>query len=62
MMVNEELKRMWKEVVVAAFKILSRNLPVGTQESYEKPKPGSPKCPGQDSNRVSFQTNQNVAS
>jgi hypothetical protein len=53
MMVNDELKRMWKEVFVASFKALSWNWPGWTQE---KPKPGRPKWPGQDSNRVPFQT------
>jgi hypothetical protein len=35
--VNNELRRTWKEVVVAYFKVLSWNLPGGTEENHEKP-------------------------
>lgn len=34
--VNDELDRMWKEVVVICFKTLSQLLPAGTEENYEK--------------------------
>jgi hypothetical protein len=33
--VNDELERMWKEVVVAQFKVLSRLIPGRTDENYE---------------------------
>jgi hypothetical protein len=36
MTVNNELERMWKEAVVAQFKVLSRHLP-RTKENYEIP-------------------------
>jgi hypothetical protein len=55
MMVNDGLKGMCKEVVVDSFKVLSLNFLGGTQENYKNPKPGRPECPGQDTNRVSFQ-------
>jgi hypothetical protein len=42
MIVNNELKRMWKEVVMAKFKVLSQHLPVGTEENHEKPQSGQP--------------------
>jgi hypothetical protein len=32
---NDGLERMWKEAVVAYFKVLSRHLPGGTEESHE---------------------------
>jgi hypothetical protein len=32
--VNNELKRVWKESVVASFKLLSHNLLGGTKENY----------------------------
>jgi hypothetical protein len=40
--VYEELKRMWKEAIVAQFKLVSQNLPGGTgdRENYEKPQLG----------------------
>jgi hypothetical protein len=41
LIVNNKLKRMWNELFVIQFKVLSRNLPVGTEESA--------KCLGQDS-------------
>jgi hypothetical protein len=33
---NNELERVWKEVVVAKFKILFQHLPGGTEENHEK--------------------------
>jgi hypothetical protein len=36
MIVNNELERMRKEVVMAEFKVLSRHLPGGTEENHEK--------------------------
>jgi hypothetical protein len=33
---NDELKRIWKEAVLAQFKVLSRNLLGGTEENHEK--------------------------
>jgi hypothetical protein len=38
--VNDELERMWKEAVVALFKVLSRHLPGGSEENHEKPQSG----------------------
>jgi hypothetical protein len=38
--VIDELERMWKEAVVAKFKILSRNLPGVTDENNENPQSG----------------------
>jgi hypothetical protein len=35
MMVNNERERMWKQAVVAHFKVLSRNLPARTEENHE---------------------------
>jgi hypothetical protein len=34
--VNDELERMWEEVIVAYFKVLPRNLAEGTEENHEK--------------------------
>jgi hypothetical protein len=36
MIVNDELERMWKEVVVACFKVLPQHLPEGTEENHSK--------------------------
>jgi hypothetical protein len=36
MMINNELERMWKEVVTAKFVALSWNFPGWTKESYKK--------------------------
>jgi hypothetical protein len=33
--VNDELKRTWKEAVVAEFKVLSRHLHGGDEENHE---------------------------
>jgi len=33
--VNDELEGMWKETIVAYFKVLSRHLPGGTEESHK---------------------------
>jgi hypothetical protein len=38
--VNDELERMWKEAVMAEFKVLSWNLPGRTEENHEKPQSG----------------------
>jgi hypothetical protein len=40
MIVNNELESMWKEAVMAQFKVLSRHLPGGTDEIHEKPRSG----------------------
>jgi hypothetical protein len=37
---NNELEKMWKEVVMAYFKILSEHLPEGTEENHVKPQSG----------------------
>jgi hypothetical protein len=34
--VDDELERMWKEAVVAEFKVLPRHLPGETEENCEK--------------------------
>jgi hypothetical protein len=34
--VNKELERMWKEAVVAQFKVLTRHLPGRTEEKTRK--------------------------
>jgi hypothetical protein len=31
---NDELEKMWKEAVVAYFKVLSQNSPEGTEENH----------------------------
>jgi hypothetical protein len=43
---NDEVETMWKEAVVAYFKILCRNLPEGTEENYDS------RCSSWDSNHV----------
>jgi hypothetical protein len=40
MPVSDELERMWKEAVMAYFKVLSRHFPGGTEENHEKPRSG----------------------
>jgi hypothetical protein len=35
--VIDELERMWKEAVVASFKVLSRHLPAETEDNHENP-------------------------
>jgi hypothetical protein len=35
-----ELQRMWREAVVALFKVISQNFPGGTEESHENPHSG----------------------
>jgi hypothetical protein len=34
---DDEFERMWKEAVVASFKVLFQHLPVGTDENQDKP-------------------------
>jgi hypothetical protein len=34
---NNELERIWKEVVMVEFKVLSQHVPGGTEEDHEKP-------------------------
>jgi hypothetical protein len=34
--VSDELERIWKEVVVAYFKVLSWHLPGGTEKNHKK--------------------------
>jgi hypothetical protein len=33
---NDDIVRIWKEAVVAYFKVLSRHLPGGTDENHEE--------------------------
>jgi hypothetical protein len=47
MIMNNELERMWKEMVVLC-KILCQNLPIKTDENHEKPRID----PGQDLNQI----------
>jgi hypothetical protein len=35
MILNDKFERMWKEVVMAQFKVLSQDLPVDIKENYE---------------------------
>jgi hypothetical protein len=37
-LVNNELERMWKEVVMAQFKVISLRLSGGTEEDHGKPR------------------------
>jgi hypothetical protein len=46
---NVGFKRIWKEVVIACFKLLSWNSPGGTEEDHENLSQHSPSR-GQDSN------------
>jgi hypothetical protein len=39
---NDEFKRMWKEVVAVCFKVLSWHSPRGTEVTHENPQSGSP--------------------
>jgi hypothetical protein len=39
--VNDKSEMMWKEAVVAYFKVISRHLPRGTEENHEKSQPCS---------------------
>jgi hypothetical protein len=34
--VNDEVVKMWKEEVVAEFKVLSRNMSLGSKEDHKK--------------------------
>jgi hypothetical protein len=34
---NNELERIWKEAVVASYKVLSQHLPGGTEKIHETP-------------------------
>jgi hypothetical protein len=45
---NYKLERIWNEAAMAEFKVLSRNLPGGTEENHGKPQDSSP--PGRDFN------------
>jgi hypothetical protein len=47
MILNDDLKGMWKEPVVAYCKALSQCLPRGTEENYKKPSQNNP-FPGQN--------------
>jgi hypothetical protein len=38
--VNDELEGMWKEAVMASFKVLFCHLPGRTEENHEKPQSG----------------------
>jgi hypothetical protein len=37
---NNKLEGIWKEAVMAQFKVLSHHLPGGTEENQEKPMSG----------------------
>jgi hypothetical protein len=50
-MINNELERIWKEVVVAYFEVLSQHLPGGGWKSHEKDQSGLSVRLGQDSNQ-----------
>jgi hypothetical protein len=39
-LMSNELERVWKEAVMARFKILSQHLPGETEENQEKPQSG----------------------
>jgi hypothetical protein len=52
MSVNDELERIWKEVVVAKFKLQSRYLSGETEECPENISQNI-QCPGRESNSVS---------
>jgi hypothetical protein len=49
MIVNNELERMWKEAVMASFKVLSKHLPGGPEEKHEHLSQDSPSL-GQELN------------
>jgi hypothetical protein len=38
MNVNYEIERIWKDVVMANFKVVYQHLPGGTKEDHKKPK------------------------
>jgi hypothetical protein len=40
MVMNYKLERMWKEVVMAYFEVLSQNFPGGSERHHEKPLSG----------------------
>jgi hypothetical protein len=46
MVVNEELRRMWKGMILTSFEALWQNLSEETEESHE----GSSRCPVQEAN------------
>jgi hypothetical protein len=39
---NDEIERMWKEMVVSLSKVISRHLHAETEENHEKPQSGQP--------------------
>jgi hypothetical protein len=39
-LIKNSLKKMWKEMVLAQFKVQSWHMPVKTEENYEKPQSG----------------------
>jgi hypothetical protein len=49
--VNNELKSIWKETVVALFELLSRHLSEGTKKTHKETSQDS-QYPGRDSNRA----------
>jgi hypothetical protein len=42
LLVNDELNRMWKEVVIGVFKALSWHFPGGTEKNHNKSQSGYP--------------------
>jgi hypothetical protein len=40
MIMNNNLERIWKEAVLAQFKVLSRHLPGSTEENHKEPQSG----------------------
>jgi hypothetical protein len=40
--VNDKLERMWKEVLVDCFKVISRHSPGGTEKNHENPRSSWP--------------------
>jgi hypothetical protein len=40
--VNDELEKIWKEAVMAYFKVLSWHSPGGTEENHDKPQSEQP--------------------
>jgi hypothetical protein len=39
---NNELKRIWKEVIMASFEVLFQHLPGGTEKNHKKLQSGQP--------------------
>jgi hypothetical protein len=50
--VNNQLERIWEEVAVAEFKILSRHLPNETEEEDRRNMSKDNRCCGRDTNKA----------